>query len=256
MCELFGVNSRGRLELNELLSEFFSHGVEHPNGWGMAFFYGNGVSLEKQPEASHKSFYLKQRLQSKVEADKMIAHIRLATRGDLSYENTHPFVMRDKSDRTWTLAHNGTIFDCDLLNPFAHGQQGQTDSERILAYIVSRMDAELDGKKELSKQERFELLDEILGEITPENKVNLLLFDGELMYVHTNCQNSLYRRRRGEGVVISTRPLDHHEWEHVPMNTLIAYRDGMQIYTGTDHGNEFFETEEKMRLLFLDFANL
>ena len=105
MCELFGVTSQGRIVLNELLLEFFSHGVEHPNGWGMAFFYGNAVSLEKQPEASHKSVYLKQRLQFKVEADKMIAHIRLATRGNLNYENTHPFVMRDNSNRTWTLAH-------------------------------------------------------------------------------------------------------------------------------------------------------
>ncbi len=256
MCELFGVTSRSRIALNELLAEFFSHGVEHPNGWGMAFFYGNAVSLEKQPEASHKSVYLKQRLRSKVEADKMIAHIRLATKGSLDYENTHPFIMRDKSDRTWTLAHNGTIFDCDLLNPFTQCQRGQTDSERILAYIVSRMDKELEKKKGLSGQERSELADEILCAITPENKVNLLLFDGELMYVHTNYKNSLYSCRKGEAVVISTKPLDHHVWEPVPMNTLIAYQDGELVYKGTDHKNEFLETEEKMRLLFLDFANL
>lgn len=256
MCELFGVTSRKKLELNELLLRFFSHGTEHPNGWGMAFFYGNAVSLEKQPEASHKSDYLKQRLQYKVEADKMIAHIRLATRGSLNYENTHPFVMRDNSDRTWTLAHNGTIFDCDLLTPFTRCQQGQTDSERILAYIVSRMNIALKNKKELSGQERFELIDEILCEITPENKVNLLLFDSELLYVHTNYQNSLYCCRKGEAVVISTRPLDYQSWEPVPMNTLIAYQDGKQVYKGTDHNNEFFETEEKMRLLFLDYSNL
>ncbi|MBD5493688.1 MAG: class II glutamine amidotransferase [Lachnospiraceae bacterium] len=256
MCELFGVTSRNKLELNELLLKFFSHGIEHPNGWGMAFFYGNAVSLEKQPEASHKSKYLRQRLQFKVESDKMIAHIRLATRGTLNYENTHPFVMRDNSDRTWTLAHNGTIFDCDLLNPFVHSQQGQTDSERILGYIISRVNTEIEEKKELSGQERFWLIDEILCEITPENKVNLLLYDGELMYVHTNYQNSLYTCRKGEAVVISTKPLDCHVWEPVPMNTLIAYQDGKQIYTGTKHKNEFFETEEKMHLLFLDFANL
>lgn len=65
----------------------------------MAFFYENAVSLEKQPEASHKSLYLKQRLQSKIEADRMIAHIRLATRGTIGYENTHPFVMGDISGR-------------------------------------------------------------------------------------------------------------------------------------------------------------
>ncbi|MDE6209218.1 MAG: class II glutamine amidotransferase [Lachnospiraceae bacterium] len=256
MCELFGVTSGRKIQLNELLSELFSHGIEHPNGWGMAFFYDNAVSLEKQPEASHKSDYLKQRLQFKVEADKMIAHIRLATRGNINYENTHPFVMRDRSNRTWTLAHNGTIFECDLMNYFTKVQQGQTDSERILAYIVSRINLELEKKKELSMQERFELIDETICEITPENKVNLILFDGELMYVHTNYKNSLYRCKKGEAVVISTRPLDSDKWENVPINTLIAYQDGKQVYTGTNHNNEFFDSEEKMRLLFLDFANL
>ncbi|MDE6530042.1 MAG: class II glutamine amidotransferase [Lachnospiraceae bacterium] len=256
MCELFGVSSQRKLELNELLWEFFSHGVNHPNGWGMAFFYGNAVSLEKQPESSHKSVYLKQRLQSRVEADNMIAHIRLATRGNITYENSHPFVMRDNSDRTWTLAHNGTIFDCDLLNPFAHVQQGQTDSERILSYIVSQVNEAIKKKKELSQQERFELVDKVICEITPENKVNLLLYDGDLMYVHTNYKNSLYSCQKDGAVVMSTTPLDHHVWECVPMNTLIAYQDGKQVLTGQNHKNEFFETEEKMRLLFLDFANL
>lgn len=256
MCELFGVTADSKLGLNELLQEFFSHGAEHPNGWGMAFFHGNAASLEKQPEGAHKSGYLEKRLASRVEASHMIAHIRLATKGNVSYENTHPFVMRDVSGRTWTLAHNGTIFECDRLSPFAHSQQGQTDSERILLYIVSRMNLALEKKGELSHQERFALMDEILCEITPENKVNLLLFDGELMYVHTNYQNSLCRRRIGKASVLSTRPLGRHPWEKVPLDTLIAYRDGEQIYTGTDHKNEFFETEEKMRLLFLDFANL
>lgn len=255
MCELFGVSSGKKMVLNELLSEFFSDGREHPNGWGMAFFYGNAVSLEKQPEAAHKSAYLRHRLQSKVEADKMIAHIRLATRGSINYENTHPFVMRDKKDRTWTLAHNGTIFDCDVLNSFVNRQQGQTDSERILTYIVDQINLE-EEKKELSQKERFRLIDRILCEITPENKVNLLLFDSELMYVHTNYQNSLYRCQKGDAVVISTRPLDNDLWQGIPMNTLIAYKDGRQIYTGTNHKNEFVDSEEKMRLLFLDYADL
>lgn len=89
----------------------------------MAFFYGNAVLLEKQPENSCKSIYLKQRIRTKIEEDKMIAHIRLATRGTMDYENTHPFVMRDNNDRTWTLAHNGTIFECEALNPFVNSQR-------------------------------------------------------------------------------------------------------------------------------------
>lgn len=257
MCELFGVSSAKKMKLNHLLREFFSHGMEHPHGWGLAMFYGNAVSLEKQPENSCKSKYLKQRLRASIEADKLIAHIRLATKGNLDYENTHPFVMRDNKERTWTLAHNGTIFECDTLNPFVYEQQGRTDSERILCYIINRVNEEQEQKKRsLTREERFLLLDEIVCEITPENKVNLIIYDGELFYIHTNYKESLHMCRKGDGIVFSTRPLDKDKWEKVEMNMLKAYEDGKLIYTGTNHGNEFFDSEEKMRLLFLDFANL
>lgn len=257
MCELFGVSAARKIKVNDWLREFFSHGVEHPHGWGMAFFYGNAVSLEKQPEATYKSIYLKQRLRVNIEVDKMIAHIRLATRGSMEYENTHPFVQRDNSDRSWTLAHNGTIFESEVLNPFLRAQQGQTDSERILYYIIQTIN-ELQEKKgvALSKEERFRCINQIVGEISPENKVNLLLFDGEFMYVHTNYQNSLHYCKKDDAVLFSTRPLDFKVWENVPMNTLQVYQNGTLVYTGTNHGQEFFDSEEKMRLLFLDYANL
>ncbi len=187
MCELFGVSAEKRRNLNELLRVFFSHGVDHPNGWGMAFFYGNAVSLEKEPETSCKSLYLKERMRGSIEADNMIAHIRQATRGVMAYTNTHPFVLRDNCDRAWTLAHNGTIFACEQLDSFVHVQQGQTDSERILLYLVSRVNEEQERLgRPLSRDERFRLVDELICEITPENKVDLLLYDGELLFAHVN----------------------------------------------------------------------
>lgn len=257
MCELFGVSSKIKIPLNDLLREFFSHGVDHPHGWGMAFFHGNAVSLEKQPEHSCKSVYLRQRLRAKIEADNMLAHIRLATRGNLDYENTHPFVLRDNFERAWTLEHNGTIFESDALTPFSHEQQGETDSERILCYLISRVNKQQEQKKRaLTPEERFSLLDEIVCEISPENKLNLIIYDGEQLYAHTNYRESLYRCRKGTATVISTRPLDRDAWEELPLNTLVAYRDGELLNTGTDHGNEFLDSEEKMRLLFLDFATL
>ena len=76
------------------------------------------------------------------------------------------------------------------------------------------------------------------------------------MYAHTNYQDSLFCCKKGGATVISTVPLDGEVWENLPMNTLVAYEKGKRIYTGTNHGNEFFDSEEKMRLLFLDFANL
>lgn len=257
MCELFGVSSRKTIPLNALLHEFFSHGKEHPHGWGLAFFYGNGVSLEKQPETSCTSLYLKQRLRTPIEADNMIAHIRLATRGITEYENCHPFVMRDQSHRAWTLAHNGTIFDCDEMNPYCKTQKGQTDSERILYRFVDCVDSEQAKLgREMTARERFRLMDEFVCRVSPENKLNLLLYDGEMMYVHTNYANSLHVCQKDGTAIFSTQPLNFDQWDPLPMNTLLAYRNGELVFRGTDHGNEFFDSEEKMRLLFLDFSVL
>ena len=60
-----------------------------PTSTGGGGCHGNAVSLEKQPQSAVTSNYLKQRLRAKIETDKMIAHIRLAIRGTMDYENTH-----------------------------------------------------------------------------------------------------------------------------------------------------------------------
>ena len=80
MCELFGVSSPEKIDIKDLLLEFFSHSIRHPDGWGMAFFEDNDVALEKQPLDSRKSQYLKSRMKAISKADNMIAHIRLATK--------------------------------------------------------------------------------------------------------------------------------------------------------------------------------
>ena len=257
MCELFGLSSVNKINVTGLLKEFFSHGTEHPNGWGLAFFYKDGVSLEKQPENSVKSLYLKHRLGSCIVADKMIAHIRLATKGCMEYDNTHPFVLRDNYDRAWTFAHNGTIFECDALNRYVKLQRGSTDSERILLYIIENVNrAQDEAKRPLNKEERFSLMDRIVCRIAEGNKLNLVFYDGELLYAHTNLKDSLHMLRLEDTAIISTRPLDGRNWEKLPLNTLTAFENGKLIFTGTDHGHEFFETEEIMKLLFLDYSFL
>lgn len=257
MCELFGVSSPEKIVLNDSLKKFFSNASEHPNGWGMAFFCENSVSVEKQPENAANSIYLKQRLRARIEADYMMAHIRLATKGCMDYENTHPFVLRDNYGRTWTFEHNGTIFESEPLNKYAVLQQGQTDSERIIMYIVERINAEQTRlMRPLDKRERFKLVESITAEITPGNKVNFLLFDGELLYAHSNFRGSLHYCEEGRGVLVSTRALDFRSWQLVPLNTLLAFEAGELAFKGDNHGNEYFFSEEQMKLLFLDYAAL
>ena len=323
MCELFAAQALRKVRLNELLQEFFSHGKDHPHGWGMAFLTPHGAATEKEPAAAHKSSYLRHRLTSSVCTNALIAHIRLATKGSLEYRNTHPFTRPDATGRAWTLAHNGTIFDCDVLNRYALLQEGSTDSERILMYIVDKIneataqkalrlvtsppqaglqqmaaqdgegEAHLEGTTgeeatqrtaeaipmgggqlepqvhngtlsaaglpqtlELTAEERFCVVESVIREITPENKVNLLLFDGELLYAHTNYRASLHISVQDGSAFISTQPLSTLHWQELALNTLVALKDGQVVRTARAHTNEFFDSEEKMRLLFIDYSSL
>ena len=99
MCELFGLTGPDEIVVNEYLETFAGHSVNHPNGWGLAIFCGKEVNIEKEPVAAYKSSYLKERLRTPLRASNMMAHIRFATRGHMSYENCHPFVRHDQSGR-------------------------------------------------------------------------------------------------------------------------------------------------------------
>ncbi|MCR4604917.1 MAG: class II glutamine amidotransferase [Eubacterium sp.] len=257
MCELFGLTSRKKVSCNEMLKNFFSHGDKNPHGWGLALFFGNSVSVEKQPISAIHSRYLTDRLRSDIQAEHLLAHIRLATKGGIEYDNTHPFVMRDLTDRAWTLEHNGTVFESDILKKYIHVQEGQTDTERILCYLIDEVNLALEKKgADLTDSERCEIVDRVIREVSPENKMNLLISDEELLYVHTNYKNSLYYQKRAIETYISTSPLTLSGWEQFPLNTLIAYRSGEVVYRGEPHEFEFFDSEEKMKYIFLDYAQL
>lgn len=248
MCELFAVSYTRERVINPMLGEFFSHGCNHPHGWGMAFL-GNGTHMAKEPVNSCDSLYLRKCLNTTVAADVMLAHIRLATRGVIDYNNTHPFVMSDCSGRTWTQAHNGTIGSGNILSGYTSEQQGDTDSERLLIHITASINAAtIRRARPLNAAERFSVVDNVIHEITPGNKVNLLLHDGEMLYVHSNCKGSLYQCRSGDGVVFSTRPLNSGDsWDPVPLSRLMAYRRGRIAAAGEQHNNEFVQDEDEAR---------
>lgn len=257
MCELFGFTSRTPQKVNQELKEFFSHSTEHPNGWGLALLDKGDFSMEKEPIRAIDSLYLRERLREPIIAQAALAHIRLATIGNMEWRNCHPFTGTDKSGRHWTLIHNGTIFECREMEQYVNIQKGDTDSERILLYLLDLMNQEISEKgRSLTAEERFQVIDRLVVTASPENKLNLLIYDGELLYAHTNYRDSLYRRQTEDGVFISTQPLALGKWEPVPFTQLVAYQREKLLFTGTVHGNEYFLDQKKMELLFLAFAEL
>lgn len=257
MCEILGACSRNEYYLNDYLKIFFTHSNNHPNGWGLACMNENEAFIEKEPLQASKSNYLKCRLSQPVVSKNVFAHIRYATVGHIEYRNCHPYTKKDNCKRRWTLIHNGTIFDYSPLNKFIKLQNGETDSERILLYIVEQISlAQRACCRPLSPKERFRIIDNIVTSMSKNNKLNLLIFDGEYMYVHTNYKKSLHYLETENGVIFSTLPLTNEDWHPVPFTTLLAYKNGELAFTGTKHQNEYIDNEESMRFLYQIFSEL
>ncbi len=257
MCELFGVSSKNAAAVNDYLRLFFSHSRQHPHGWGLAFADRCGMLIEKESVRAVDSHYLKERLSQPVCAALLLAHIRYATIGNVEYRNCHPFAAVDNSGRQWTLVHNGTIFDCPELSEYFRKQQGDTDSERILLYLIDKLNqAQNEKGGALNFEERFALFDSLVASMSPSNKLNLLFSDGKCLYVHTNCRGTLYYLSKPNSILFATVPLSDEAWQPVPFTRLLAYDKGRLVQTGTNHEHEYIESKESMKLLYQIFANL
>jgi len=262
MCELLGINSRKRIEVNRWIREFYSHSEKHSHGWGMAQFYGSAVQLEKEPMQANASMYLHSRINHPIIIDNLIGHIRLASVGNLSYENTHPFVKHDNRGRCWTLAHNGTIFDFPLMDAYKSVQEGTTDSERILYYLLHQINKRQDElDRALEDEERFLLLEQLITGITRAsgpgsrgNKLNLLLWDGQYMYVHSNYADTLFVKQTSDSVLFATTPLDKDgDWRPLPFLRLLVYRQGNLVFEGQERSTQYFDRIKDEEYQYLNY---
>ena len=239
------------------LKEFYSHAPGNPDGWGLFCKTGSSLLFEKENIRADRSNHLRSLLSGSITAEAAIAHIRLATIGYDEMENTHPFRGYDISEREWIFAHNGTIFESDVLNKYTYEQDGETDSERIFLYILDSMNEAMRRKSgPLDADERFDILQQITAGLAPKNKLNLLIYDGEMLYVHSNYRGSLYERREDGYILFSTRPLQEGKWDEIPFTRLLSYKDGESVREGTSHDTEYIPDECSINALYLAYSGL
>lgn len=251
MCELFCFNSDNPKQINNALECFYSHSERHPHGWGLANIKSDGYSIDKEPVKASESEHLREILSNPVVGKNVFAHIRLATMGKLTIPNCHPFTGRDNNGRFWVLMHNGTIFDYSKLDEYSQKQKGTTDSERILLFIVDKINDFETEKGELSTvEERFNLIKDIIIDMSLNNKLNIMISDGEMTYIHTNMKDSLHYIRKGNDLYVTSCPLnDAQNWKCVELNRIYGLMDGKIIFKSEDHGNEFIFTEKHEKII-------
>jgi glutamine amidotransferase len=253
------------VEVNPLIREFFTHADENPHGWGVADLSFRQASVVRSAERADRSQDAERFLARRHYHTNAIAHIRAATVGQVEPENCHPFTATDASGRHWALIHKGTIFDFEPLNPYFYQQEGATDSERILLYLIDHMNKRIAEKgAPLEADERLEVFSRMVGDMSAGNCLNLVVFDSDQFFVHTNYQGALNLLVSEGRALLCTSRLDTalamaapgSAWEPLPLCTPLAFKHGRFVSSGVSHSHEYFDNEKDTRYLFQDYAAL
>jgi len=188
MCQLLGLNCKTPTDATFSFTGFCQRGGrtdEHADGWGIAFFEGAGVRhfIDHQPAADSPLAELIQRYP--IKSRNIIAHVRKATQGVVTLENSHPFV-RELWGRYWVFAHNG---DLKEFAPRMHGSfrpVGSTDSELAFCWIMQELAKSHAGLP--SVEELTLTLKELVSSIARHGTFNFLLSNGEALWAHASTK--------------------------------------------------------------------
>ena len=145
MCRLLGL-SAGREPISAsfwLLDAPDSLEVQsrrNADGSGIRFFDHAGAPvLDKQPEAAFRDEEFT-REAKQARSPVFVAHVRWASVGGRTVQNTHPFAMHGR-----IMAHNGGFGDvgrlAEQLGSYRQLVLGETDSEHYFALITQQIDA-------------------------------------------------------------------------------------------------------------------
>ena len=250
MCELFGISAKSPIDVREYLKTFYSHSVRHPHGWGIMREQDEKTEIIKEAVCASGSRIISQTICGTKPQTNLLAHIRLATVGGMKYDNCHPYTGFDASGRRWTLIHNGTIYSGIHLAKYLSEQCGDTDSERIFLYLLDEIDKNIMlNNAPLTTIQRCRIIDKAAVTLAPRNKLNFMIYDGELLFVHKNMRNTLVYKETADGLIFSTQPLDDESWQQFPMTQVAAYKGGRLVFRGTPHNYEFIPTLEYITAL-------
>jgi predicted glutamine amidotransferase len=251
MCQLLGMNCNTPTDICFSFTGFQTRGGltdVHSDGWGIAFFEGKGVRQFLDPQPSATSPIAEFVRNYPIKSKNVIAHIRKATQGVVSLENTHPF-QRELWGYYWVFAHNGNLvdFNPELDNTFR--PVGSTDSERIFCWIMQNLKQKF-GAEYPGPQKIFSYIHQLTLPLSQKGELNFLFSNGEFLIAHCSTKLSFVVRRapfttarlkdqelsvdfgdlttsNDKVAVIATVPLtDNENWSTIQSGYLVMFQNG------------------------------
>lgn len=199
----------------------------HKDGWGIVGYQNHTpIHLGRQPtNAMEDPKYEKacERLDQLRLTGSLMAHLRKASLGARSYENTAPFI-RDE----WCFGHNGTIPKIDTN---MKGLRGNTDSEAFFLLLYRRI---LDTSISIDKA-----IDDTIQEVRQENEISSLTFllsNGTRIYAYREYSdpkfswyyNLMYAVDENM-VLVSQQKIWYRDWVTIPNKTLVTVLKNLKV---------------------------
>ena len=216
MCRVFGCVAAEpvavRHELVEAENPLIRQAEEHDSGWGMAVYRrpdGGEPRCVRFPEAAHQDaeFLDATLLRGRI----FNVHVRRATMGGLTDENTHPFCLGG-----YSFSHNGTVIDFRrLLEPGVAQPRGQTDSEHMFNFLMRDLDPGnvIDGLRRLVRT---------CIERSAFSGLNFLFSDGERLYAYRLGIFELHWLARPDRLLVASERLTDERWHTVQQDVLLV----------------------------------
>ncbi|HMW18608.1 MAG TPA: class II glutamine amidotransferase [Accumulibacter sp.] len=251
MCQLLGMNCNVPTDICFSFAGFQARGGAtdvHRDGWGIAFFEGRGTRVFLDPQPSCASPVAELVRNYPIHSKNVVAHIRKATQGAVSLENTHPF-MRELWGRYWIFAHNGNLPEYVPLLDGSFVPVGETDSERAFCWLLQTLRKRF-GSRMPNQKALFAAIHELTLDLAARGVCNYLLSNGDSLFAHCSTQLSFIVRQapfavahlRDQDVtidfnevttpddrvaVVATVPLtDNEQWTSMPPGSLWCFEEG------------------------------
>ncbi|QLI81987.1 class II glutamine amidotransferase [Chitinibacter fontanus] len=190
MCQLLGMNCNTPTDIIFSFEGFRRRGGltdEHSDGWGIAFFEGEGcrLFLDYLPSISSPVADLVRAYP--IKSKNVIAHIRKATQGQINLANTHPFG-RELWGQYWIFAHNGNLTQLPTLNNARFQPVGSTDSEQAFCWLLDQLAQQFTQAPSLP--ELRNALHTLSTQLAQGGTFNFLLSNGQALFAH--CSTKLH----------------------------------------------------------------
>lgn len=254
MCQLLGMNCATPTDITFSFRGFSQRaGItsDHSDGFGIAFFEDKACRLFVDNQSAVESPIAELIRNYPIKSRNVIAHIRKATQGKITLENSHPFI-RELWGRQWIFAHNGDLHDFAPVLTGKFTPVGNTDSELAFCYLLDQLVQKF-GYVEPSLSDIFSVLEEISPQVAEHGTFNFCLSNGQALFsyattkLHWIVREYPFKPARlidldvevdfsavttpeDRVAVITTEPLtDNEDWLAYHAGEMILFRDGQPI---------------------------